>query len=793
MKFDEFYAKYKLRLNTQQKEAVQAVDGPVLLLAVPGSGKTTVLVSRLGYMVYCLGIRPENILTLTYTVAATKDMERRFRSFFDEQSSPYTALSARVEPGDDSTKYSKPDIDDFYGSGNHILAENYMDSFRQESSVVDRLQFRTINGICASIISHYGRMIGKEPFKLITDEKSTSGLLASIYKKIEGGFATESDLQTIRTQIAYIKNMMLEKDEIQDLNEDLGMNIADIYREYNQELKKAGYMDYDDQMIYAYTLLRKIPGLLDIYQEKFRYILVDEAQDTSKIQHAIIALLASKYNNLFMVGDEDQSIYGFRAAYPEALLSFEKQHPGAKVLLMEENFRSNARIVEAADRFIQKNTLRHEKHMRPTREVGAPIQELEMKGRISQYRYLVKVAHTSNEEGQQTVVLYRDNENVLPLVDLLERQNIPYRMRSGDLTFFSHRIVRDIVNVIRFAQNPSDADLFLQIYYKLSTYLSKQKALEACEVSQRENISILDAAIRFGHLPGMTIGSLRSIQTHLKSMLTDQADYAITRIVQHMGYGEYLDRMKLKDNKIFILKALAKQEPDPILFVEHLEQLATTIREKENDYNCPFILSTIHGSKGLEYDNVYLLDVADGIFPENLPTNLRRASREEIETYEEERRLFYVGVTRAKDKLFIFKTGRESTFRKELMAAGTVGVDSRNANTNRGANSAGYKSGIDSAMRRSKYVNAENSDYIDAKMGNVSSLSLKKQEKVKKSDQYYKQYLNQLGEGLFVVHKKYGRGAIMELSDDKITIMFDDKPRTLDLKICFKSRLLEIE
>ena len=169
---------------------------------------------------------------------------------------------------------------------------------------------------------------------------------------------------------------MLNEKEIQKLEEEAEIHLAAIYKEYCRQLREQQLMDYDDQMVYAYNMLRKIPELLSYFQEKYPYICVDEAQDTSKIQHAIIALLASKSENLFMVGDEDQSIYGFRAAYPEALLEFEQHHPGAKVLLMEENFRSDGNIVLAADRFIQKNTLRHEKHMRPSKERKQDVTEI---------------------------------------------------------------------------------------------------------------------------------------------------------------------------------------------------------------------------------------------------------------------------------------------------------------------------------------------------------------------------------------------------------------------------------
>ena len=194
-------------------------------------------------------------------------------------------------------------------------------------------------------------------------------------------------------------------------------------------------------MIYAYRLLKSAPWLLDYYQNLYPYICVDEAQDTSKIQHEIIALLASKNENLFMVGDEDQSIYGFRAAYPEALLSFEKNHKGAKVLLMEDNYRSNGNIVAAADRFIQKNTFRHEKHMKATKMAGSEIKGILLESRVAQYVYLLRMAGDCKE---QTAVLYRDNESVIPLVDLLERNNVQYQIRNAELSFFTNRIVVDI-------------------------------------------------------------------------------------------------------------------------------------------------------------------------------------------------------------------------------------------------------------------------------------------------------------------------------------------------------------
>ena len=209
MTWQEFEQRFSIRLNEQQKQAVQTVEGPVLLLAVPGSGKTTVLVTRLGYMIHCKGIDPKRILTVTYTVAATKDMAARFASKFGPE-----------------------------------LAE--------------QLEFRTINGICAKVLQYYGYRTGKTPHQLLNDEKRIAGLLAEIYQRVERVYPTDGDLKNIRTLITYIKNMMLGEDEIEALNEEAECKISVIYREYCSKLKELQMIDFDDQMVYAYVMLKKI-------------------------------------------------------------------------------------------------------------------------------------------------------------------------------------------------------------------------------------------------------------------------------------------------------------------------------------------------------------------------------------------------------------------------------------------------------------------------------------------------------------------------------------------------------
>lgn len=709
---EEFFERFQIRLTSQQKEAVCSVQGPVLLLAVPGSGKTTALVARLGYMIYCAGIMPENILTLTYTVAATHDMAARFRSYFGEE-------------------------------------------------MGGRLAFRTINGICARIIQYYGRMIGKSAFSLVTDEKKTAGILSAIYQRVEKEYAGEGELKKVRTLITYIKNGMLTGKEIRQLEEGAGFRLWEIYTAYCGELRGRGLMDYDDQMTYAYAILRKDPETLGYFQDRYPFICVDEAQDTSKLQHAIVALLAGKSDNLFMVGDEDQSIYGFRAAYPEALLSFEKDHPGARVLLMEENFRSNAKIVEAADCFIRKNVLRHEKYMRAVRKPGADIRGIGLKGRGAQYSYLVKVAEDCRRE---TAVLYRDNESAVPLVDLLERKRIPYRIRSAELAFFTHRVVIDIQNIIRFAMNPGDAELFLQIYYKISTYISKENAVRICETSEKTHGTIMETAIRWGDLQEQTRQNCKRIKALLKALLSDTAEAALDRITRDMGYGDYLERTGMGDGKLFLLKMIARNESSPERLVERLAELQTVIREKENDFKTKFILSTVHASKGLEYDTVYLLDVLDGIFPEKMPEKQKSVKwREETEAeknaeweeqarYEEERRLFYVAMTRAKEMLCVFAVEGRSSFCREIMQEPGPG-----------------KTGQGKAQALPVYRKKSRPAQMD-----------------------FSEYCAQIGEGLLVEHKKFGRGVIAEQDEKWVVIEFADGQRRFALRILYENALLNI-
>ena len=615
MEYEAWKATWKAPLNPQQEAAVQAAQGPVLLLAVPGSGKTTVLIHRLGYLIFCLGVAPEQILTVTYTVAATRDMAARFARTFGE-------------------------------------------------TWANRLEFRTINGLSARIIQHYERVKGRQAFTLVTEEGRLAALVGELYRKATGEFATESTVRSLRTAITYCKNRQMTQEEIEAYQvEDIPF--AKLYRQYHAELRRRRWMDYDDQMVYAAQILRQHGDILAYFQDKYRYLCVDEAQDTSRIQHTILKLLAGRRRNLFLVGDEDQSIYGFRAADPGALLRFEEEYPGGRVLFLEKNYRSTATIVAAADRFIRQNQHRRDKHMVAARGPGPAIQPIWVADRVQQYAQLAQWAQDCDRE---TAVLYRNNDSALPLLDLLDRQGTGCRCRQMEGTFFTHRVVRDVTDFIAFAAHPADGERFFRLYYKMGVGIPKAAAQWAVLQSRGEG-NLMAILSRCPQLTQRSQVLCQALAEQFAQLLDDRGDEAIHRLRHHMGYGDFLSTRGSDPGKLAILEALGRYTPNPSSLVTRLGELRERIRQGDSDPNSPFLLSTIHGSKGLEYQRVILMDVADGVLPLADPPLGDHPDPAAVEAYEEERRLFYVAMTRAKEELFLFRFRRSdlgSTFARDL-------------------------------------------------------------------------------------------------------------------------------
>ena len=609
MESEEFDRKFTAHLNPQQKAAVHAVEGPVLLLAVPGSGKTTVLVTRLGYMLYCCGIAPARILTMTYTVAATNEMRQRYARQFGPE-------------------------------------------------YAGQLEFLTINSLANRIIRYYIQEKGREGFQLIS-EGERAALIGNLLWEATGNYPSPTDIRQMQTAASYVKNQMLEPEELQELGID---RFPELYTQYCDTLRQQRQMDFDDQLIFAKRILEKHPDVLEYFRACYPYLCVDESQDTSKIQHAIIRLLAKKSGNLFMVGDEDQSIYGFRAAYPQALLQFDRVYPGAQVLLMEDNYRSTPEILDAANRFVQKNLYRRPKTMRPTRSSGEAVEIIYTCDRQTQYAYLEEIIKSAQKP---IAVLYRNNDAALPLVDRMDALDIPFTCKQMDDGFFTHRVVTDITDIVHYAANPDDPSLFMRTYYKLGCGISRQSAQDACRQSRETGKPILWQLLRQGDLSGFTRQSVTELTGILPMLAGDSAETGLERIWNRLGYSKYVEDNGLDGNKYTVLCLLARRQPHLSDLLRRLEQLRAKLAAPQSEAEARLVLATIHSSKGLEYDTVYLLDMVDGILPSK-PEGWQ--NEEEIRIYQEERRLFYVAMTRAKNKLSLFAcNGCYSAFLAELL------------------------------------------------------------------------------------------------------------------------------
>lgn len=627
MTFEEYKKKYQYEtLDPQQCAAIEATNGPVLLLAVPGSGKTTTLIARLGYLVYGKGVNAANILTCTYTVAATNEMRERFRAKFGDE-------------------------------------------------YADQMEFRTINGICARIISLYEKQ-GHTAFELVADDSRRYAIMREVWIADGHAFPAESDLRMMSTAITYVKNQMLTDDEADSVSfntSEGNVSIGPIYRSYKQAMRRNQWMDYDDQMVYALNILKKCPAILQQLQTRYQYFCVDEAQDTSKIQHEVIAILASQSRNIMMVGDEDQSIYGFRAACPQALMDFERNWPGAKVLLMEQNYRSTPQIVEAADIFIKQNKTRRDKNMRAHQSAGGEIIIQPCASRLKQYAQLANMAEEANAEQKQTAILYRNNDTALPIIDELNRRGIEYRAKGVDGLFFTSKIVSDVKDFFQLAKNPDDKTAFLHLYYKMGLYMKRTTAnLNVGGNGQ----NVFDAYAQIADeklVPRHLKKTLQARKAQMKAVAAkNNPSYAIRMFAGEMGYENYLYDNGIDSFRLDILRMLAEKEKTMDSFLARLDTLQQIVKEGGKSKTAYCTLSTIHSSKGLEYRRVVLADVVDGVLPADVSS---KGKSERLNAEEEERRLFYVGITRAKEELVVMAVnGEESAYVRELnrKVAGTV-------------------------------------------------------------------------------------------------------------------------
>lgn len=613
--YEAFKQRFKLNLNEQQAKAVARTTGQTLLLAVPGSGKTTVIICRIAYLLLVEKIDPSAILTLTFSRMGARDLKLRYQSLFGE-------------------------------------------------AQAEALHFSTIHSFSLSVIRYYERSFHRRAYEVLGN---MTPVIRDLYRKTFDGFPGEIELGEIIQQIGYCKNMLLTNKEIEKLPV-MEVDFLKIYKAYEAYKLEQHLMDFDDILKYAWGLLKKYPEILGYFQEKHPYIHLDEAQDTSKIQFKLLELLSGKNGNLFMVGDEDQSIYGFRGAFPQSLLAFKSTWPQGEVLLMETNYRSTRHIVDKANAFIKLNSERYAKEMSTPNGDGFPIVREWVKSNEAQYHLIIE---SIKREGKEIAVLYRNNESAIPLVDLLEREHIPYLIKEHNPLFFTHFIIKDIKSFYLFACNPSDYELFSQICFKLDAAISKDTVNQLGK-GLKLNQNIFDALIKTSTDRPWQIKRFKELKEGFRRLKKATPKKGIQMILDDLGYTSYLNfrissgqSEENIEQKLAVLKTLGSRVASFEEFFDNLSGLEQRLRETQihGSKKPRLTLSTLHSSKGLEFDKVFMIDAIEG----QLPSVVSMATGNE-KLYAEEVRLFYVGATRARKELIFIcpqtsaKTGKPSQF-----------------------------------------------------------------------------------------------------------------------------------
>ncbi|BDC95039.1 competence protein CoiA family protein [Treponema saccharophilum] len=592
----DFKKKYNITLNPQQERAVQTVTGANLLLAVPGSGKTTVLIARIGYMVICRHISPLSILALTYTTKAASEMKKRAVDLFGD--------------------------------------------------IVKGVSFKTINAFSYEVLKYYeNSSFSKKKMFGIIDENDRTKLLRAIFLEIntDKEFPTEDVIKQLSVDITRMKNGI----DIESMKS-LVPNFKQIYERYNDSLKNIKRMDFDDQIRYAVSVLKKHLEILNYCKNRYPYICVDEAQDTSKKQHELLHLISG--DHIFMVGDEDQSIYSFRGAFPRALTNFENIYRNPYILRMEVNYRSNSEITDLANRFVARNSMRHKKSIISSRGKGGSVKLISYNNRDEEYQKIYsRFCCNINED---TAILYRDSDCGICLIAMLFENNIPFRLLQNSTTFFTNKFVSDVDNFIKLATNPYDTETFLKIYYKIpDAKYKKEAAQNIAKYARNTRKTVLEAICGSYNRKGYKFADHIEYIAQIADKPADVVEYIheITENKDEMAYS--------------VLKNLANHIKHISEFGNYRTFLKDKIKDCSENPNKESLLtlSTIHSAKGLEFKNVIILDVNDHFIPHVAPYDIEE-DEEKKDLYQEERRLFYVAMTRAKDNLYIAHVKEESSY-----------------------------------------------------------------------------------------------------------------------------------
>ncbi|MFC4305462.1 ATP-dependent helicase [Cohnella boryungensis] len=622
-------------LNEAQNQAATHGEGPLLLLASPGSGKTTTMLMRIGYLIEEKGVQASRIKAVTFSKASAEDMMSRFARLF-----PALAEGQRA-----------PDFSTIHSLAFGIVREH----FRSRGIV-----YRLIEGRSDS--ARDGQTLN-EP----RNEPSKTIILRDLYRRLQGEYPPDDRLEELTRYIGFVKNKLVPLDRLSEVRCDVP-NAEALFREY-ERYKLSGtdalLIDYDDMLTIAHAALAEDPSLRMKVQKRYDYVMTDESQDTSLVQHAILEHLVQGHGNLWVVADDDQSIYGWRAAEPGYLLDFKRKYPAARLLKLERNYRSTRSIVDVANRFIKRNKNRYDKNMFTERPDGDPITITVLPDYTFQAKYIVEKIIDKGRLGE-TAILYRNNSSSILLMNALDRAGIPFRIKDGDARFFSHWIVEDLLNFMRLTFNDRRADVLEKIHLKFNGYVSKRQMAQLLELEADREDSVFDRLLKHVPLQDYQVKPLGASRDIFRQMSGAPPREAIRIVRDRLGYDKAIEKTcermgYRKEALVGILNALEEiAEPLETMeqFAARLKYLEARMRQSGANKDVEAVtLSTLHSSKGLEFSRVYMVDLVEGILPS--ADDARRFDKGDSAEMEEAARLFYVGMTRAKEELELLAYGRK--------------------------------------------------------------------------------------------------------------------------------------
>lgn len=627
-------------LNERQVEAVKHFTGPLLVIAGAGSGKTRALTHRIAYLIREHKVSPWNILAVTFTNKAANEMKQRIMK-----------LLAREKQLNINELYGLNDAGD---TGSEVKMSEY------ELPTVG-----TFHSICVRILRKNLHLLDYENSFAIYDTTDQEILMKRVMEELLID-AKRINPKAVLSHLSNAKNQLIGPEEYSNYAGDyFSEKVAEIYPVYQNNLRKNNALDFDDIIMKTVELFQKFPEILDGYQERFKFISVDEYQDTNRAQYELIKLLAAKYRNLCVIGDEDQSIYSWRGATIQNILDFEKDYPEAKIVVLEQNYRSTQTILDGSHFIIRKNAQRKEKKLWTDRDGGEKIRQWVSDNERHEAE-LVAREIMEMQMGYESpnyndfVILYRTNAQSRVLEEMFLRYGIPYRIVGG-IRFYERKEIKDVIGYLRLIQNQNDSVSLLRVINNPPRKIGAKTIERLQEFASRNGISIFKAMLLAKDVPELRDTKVEAIEKFIKTIKDLQeknhelpASSMIKQVMELTGYRKFLDdgsvegeaRLENIGELISVAQKYDKLEPGISLniFLEEISLISDIDTFDESNNAVTFM--TVHSAKGLEFPAVFIVGLEEGVFPHSRSL----MDRNELE---EERRLMYVAMTRAMDRLYL--------------------------------------------------------------------------------------------------------------------------------------------